>query len=82
MDEKPGGSANVPAFGLDGGVELRSSTHCGGGGGGIVAAMMWVWEFLGQVVKTLIMHRGDVLPRRKEGGTSLHHRLPSHARHA
>ena len=26
-DVKPGGSANAPAFGFDGGVELRSSTH-------------------------------------------------------
>lgn len=39
-DVKPGGSASAPGFGLDGGAEFRSRTHCGGGGGGIDVAMV------------------------------------------
>jgi hypothetical protein len=42
---KPGGSANVPVLGLAGGVELRSSTHCGGGGGGVAMTVVFVEAF-------------------------------------
>lgn len=76
FDEKPGGSAKVPGFGLDGGVELRSSTHWGGGGGGIDAAMMGLLELLAGLKKISIKHRGDVLPR-PSGSGCLH--LPLHA---